>query len=115
MKTGETGEEQSEEHANVFFKIKETVTNNSSCPAKQSNVHATVIFYSNSLNISEDFVPNFDDKRTGCCITTTHRLTLTFSPRSFLLKITRPPSRTTLLFSVSPIEDKIESPPFLHN
>jgi hypothetical protein len=28
----------------------------------------------------EDFAPNFGDKRTGCCITTTYHLTLPFSP-----------------------------------
>jgi hypothetical protein len=31
----------------------------------------------------EDFTPNFGDKRTGCCITTTHCLTLPFSPGKF--------------------------------
>jgi hypothetical protein len=34
----------------------------------------------------EDFALNFGDKRTGCCITTTHRLTLSFSPGNFLPK-----------------------------
>jgi hypothetical protein len=29
----------------------------------------------------EDFAPNFGDKRTGCCIMKTHRLTFPFSPR----------------------------------
>jgi hypothetical protein len=33
----------------------------------------------------EDFVPNFGDKRTGCCVKTTHRITLYF-PRGFLAK-----------------------------
>jgi hypothetical protein len=32
----------------------------------------------------EDFAPNFGDKRTGCCITTTHR----FSAGNILLKTT---------------------------
>jgi hypothetical protein len=31
----------------------------------------------------EDFAPNFGDKRTGCCITTMHRLTVPFSAQTF--------------------------------
>jgi hypothetical protein len=34
----------------------------------------------------EDFAPNFDDKRTGRCTTTAHRLTLTFSTGNFYQK-----------------------------
>jgi hypothetical protein len=34
----------------------------------------------------EDFATNFADRRTGCCITTTHRLTLHFSTLIFLTK-----------------------------
>jgi hypothetical protein len=34
----------------------------------------------------EDFAPNFSDKRTGCCITTMHHLTLPFFIREFLTK-----------------------------
>jgi hypothetical protein len=33
--------------------------------------------------LHEDFAPNFGDKRTGCCITTMHQLTLPFSPGNF--------------------------------
>jgi hypothetical protein len=32
--------------------------------------------------------PNFGDKRTGCCITTTHHLTLPFLRENFWLKTT---------------------------
>jgi hypothetical protein len=35
-----------------------------------------VMFYSDYVEMCEDFAPNLDDKRTGCCITTTHLLTL---------------------------------------
>jgi hypothetical protein len=35
------------------------------------------------MKILEDFAPNFGDKGTGCCITTTHSLTLTFTPGNF--------------------------------
>jgi hypothetical protein len=34
----------------------------------------------------EDVAQNFGDERTGCCITTTHLLTLTFSPGKCLTK-----------------------------
>jgi hypothetical protein len=30
-----------------------------------------------------DFIPNFTDKGTGCCITTTHHLTILSSPATF--------------------------------
>jgi hypothetical protein len=39
-----------------------------------------------TVKMCEDFAPNFDDKITGCCITTTHRLTLPFSPGNFVTK-----------------------------
>jgi hypothetical protein len=34
----------------------------------------------------EDFIPSFGNNRTGCRITTTHHLTLPFSPGNFLPK-----------------------------
>jgi hypothetical protein len=37
----------------------------------------------------EDFASIFGDKRTGCCTTTTHRLTLPFSSGNFRPKTTR--------------------------
>jgi hypothetical protein len=64
----------------------------------------------------EDFFSNFGDKRIGCCITTTHRLTFPFSTGTISDQkqddCCLPPS---LLFSVSTIEDKTERPPFWHN
>jgi hypothetical protein len=57
--------------------------NNSSWQAKQSTLHTAVTFYGDCLKMLEDFAPNFGDKRTGCCITTTHCLTLPFPPRNF--------------------------------
>jgi hypothetical protein len=39
--------------------------------------------YGDCMKVCEDFAPNFDDKRTGCCITAMHRLTLPFSPGNF--------------------------------
>jgi hypothetical protein len=35
------------------------------------------------VKMCEDFAPNFSYERTGCCITTTHRLTLPFSQGNF--------------------------------
>jgi hypothetical protein len=51
-------------------------TKNSSWQAKQSSPHTTVKFYGNCEKMCEDFAPNFRDKRTVCCITTTNRLAL---------------------------------------
>jgi hypothetical protein len=58
---------------------RELFTKNSSRQAEQSIPHTTVKFYGDCVKMYEDFAPNFDDKRTGCCITTTHLLTLPFS------------------------------------
>jgi hypothetical protein len=46
----------------------------------------------------KDFTPNFGDKRPDCFITTTHRLTLRFSPGNFLPKTTWLSSSTDLTF-----------------
>jgi hypothetical protein len=60
----------------------------------------------------EDLAPNFGDKITSTCITTTRLLTLPFSPGNFDQKQydCRPPP--TLFFSVSPIGDKTEDSHF---
>jgi hypothetical protein len=44
--------------------------------------------------------PNYVDKRTGCCSTTTHRLTIPFSPGNFRPKTTwlSSPSHSIFLF-----------------
>jgi hypothetical protein len=52
----------------------------------------------------EDFFPNFGDKTTGCCITTTHLLTFPFFTREFLTKN----DTTTLLFSISRFKIKLK-------
>jgi hypothetical protein len=41
-----------------------------------------------SVKMCEDFTPNFGNKRTGCCITSTHHLTLPFSPGNFFYQKT---------------------------
>jgi hypothetical protein len=45
---------------------------------KQSTWHTTVAFYGDCVKMCEDFAQNFGDERTGCCITITHRITLSF-------------------------------------
>jgi hypothetical protein len=45
---------------------------NSSLQAKQSFSHTTSTFYIDWVKMCEEFAPKFGDKRTGCCITTTH-------------------------------------------
>jgi hypothetical protein len=83
-KKGETDEEQSEEHAfSIFLTSRRLFTRNSAWQAKQSVLHITVMFYNNCVKMCEDFAQNFGDKRTGCCITTTHFLTLPVSPGNF--------------------------------
>jgi hypothetical protein len=67
---------------------------------KQSIPHTTVTFYGNCVKIREDFPSNFGDKRTGCCITTTHRLTLPFSPGNSSPKRTRLSSSAAILTKV---------------
>jgi hypothetical protein len=58
-------------------------TNNSSCHTKESISYTIVTFYGECVKICDDFEPNFSDKRTGCSVTTTHRLTIPISPKSF--------------------------------
>jgi hypothetical protein len=69
-------------------------------------------FHGDCVKICEDFAPNFGDKKTGFCITTTYRLTIPFSKGNFFRKnnLTLIP-QPTLLFSVSLIEDKTKKPP----
>jgi hypothetical protein len=67
----------------IFFDTKEMFVKNSFWQAKQSLAHTTVAFYGDRVKICEEFAPNFGNKRTGCCIMTTHCLTLPFSPGNF--------------------------------
>jgi hypothetical protein len=97
----------------IFFDIKGIVLKeNSFWQSSQLITHITVTFYGDCVRMCEDFRQNFDDERTGYCITTMHRLTLTSPPSNFCRKQNnyRPPP--TLHFSGSPIEDKIERLPF---
>jgi hypothetical protein len=71
------------------------------CRRVNSAYHLTL--YCDCVNILEDFAPNSGDKRTGCCITTTHRLTFPFHLGIFHHKQhdSRPP--TTLLAWLGPL------------
>jgi hypothetical protein len=38
----------------------------------------------------EDFTPNFGDRRTGCCVTTAHHLTLPFFTNNNMIVVPHP-------------------------
>jgi hypothetical protein len=68
----------------ILFGIKGIIQKkNSSRQVKESIAETTVTFCGDALKMCEDSAPNFGDKRIGCCMTTTHRLTLPFSPKNF--------------------------------
>jgi hypothetical protein len=65
----------------IFFDIKRIV-HKEIVPAGQTvNSAYYCDFYGVCVKVCEDFAPNFGNKRSGCCITITYRLTL---PSSFL-------------------------------
>jgi hypothetical protein len=79
-----------------------------SCQAKQSIPHTTVTFHGNCVKMCEDFVPNLGDKTTGCCITTTHQLTLHFSPGNSWTKTTQFSSPTHPIFLFPRLKVKLK-------
>jgi hypothetical protein len=87
---------------------------NSSWQAEQSIPHTIVTFYGDCMKMCEDFTLKFGNKRTACCITTTHHPTLTFSmgnlPKTKWLLC---PTQSTFLCFL--IEDKTERLTFWHN
>jgi hypothetical protein len=82
---------------------------NSSWQVKQPIPQTSVTFNGNCVKMCEYFAQNFGNKRTGCCITTTHCDVLPFSPGDFC-----PKSNTTVVphppyFSLFPrLEIKLE-------
>jgi hypothetical protein len=90
----------------IFFDVQ-----NSSWRDNKPIPQTTLMLYGDCVKMCEDFASNFgDDKRTGCCVTTTHRLTLftgEFLTNNNMTVVPHPP-----YFSVSPTEDKTERPPF---
>jgi hypothetical protein len=93
----------------IFFGIKGLFTKNSAFQAKQSILHTNVTFYGGCIKMCEDFTQHLGDKRTGYCITTTHHLTLPFSPKNFLRKATLQSSAShpTFLFHGLKIKLKV--------
>jgi hypothetical protein len=88
---------------------------NSSWQAKQSIPHTDLMFHSYCMKMWEDFALDFGVRRAGCCITTTHRLTLPLSVGNFWTKTTWLSSLTLPTFLFLLIEDKTERLPFWHN
>jgi hypothetical protein len=72
----------------------ELFTKNSFWQDKQSVPHTAVTFCGNCVKMCKHFSPNFENKRNGCCITTTHHLTLLLHEGFFLTKTTLLPSPT---------------------
>jgi hypothetical protein len=62
------------------------------------------MFYGDCMKVCEDVAPNFGNKRTGCCIMTTHHLTLSFLPGLDL---------APLAFLCFPVKIKLRGPKFV--
>jgi hypothetical protein len=97
---GIIGEEQSQEHAQEFIL------------AGSQFCILLLTFYGECEKMCKHFIPNFGDRRTGCCIMTTHHITLPFSPEISYQKQLHCHHQPTLLFSVSLIEDQTERMPY---
>jgi hypothetical protein len=83
-KKGEIIEEKKSRACSSFsLTSKRLFTKNSSRQARQLISLVTATSYGDCFKMCEDFNQNFGDKTTGCCITTTHCLTLSFSPGNF--------------------------------
>jgi hypothetical protein len=68
---------QSQEHAHFFYN-KGIVDKEFILVGKTALPHTLLTFYGDCVKMYKYFIPNLGDKRTGCCITTTHRFTLPF-------------------------------------
>jgi hypothetical protein len=69
-----------------FFGIKGIVYKDFILAGQTVNSASYCDFYSDEVKMYEHFAMNFDHKRTGCCTTTGHHLTLTFSSGNFFTK-----------------------------
>jgi hypothetical protein len=96
----------------ILFDIKGIVHKEFIMAVKKVNSASTMKFYGYCMKMFEDFALNFGNKRTDCCITTMNCLRLPFSPENFLTINNDCCSPPTVFFSVAPIEDKTERPPF---
>jgi hypothetical protein len=63
--------------------IRGLFTKNSPWLAKQSIPHTITTFCGDCVKMCEDFDPNFNENRTGCCIATAHRLHFHFHQGTF--------------------------------
>jgi hypothetical protein len=72
---GETGEEQSQEHDRHFLALRRLFTKNSSRQVKQS-IRILLWLLRRLCENGWRIYPEFWRQKTGCCLTTTHRLTL---------------------------------------
>jgi hypothetical protein len=63
----------------IFFDIKGTVHKESVLVGQTVNSTYYCDFYGDCVKMCGDFAQNLGDKRTGCCITITHCLTLPYS------------------------------------
>jgi hypothetical protein len=67
----------------IISDIKGIVPKGFDLASQTVNSAYNLTLYGNRLKMCELIAPMFGDKRIGCCITTTHRLTLPFSTEFF--------------------------------
>jgi hypothetical protein len=95
----------------IFFDIMGMVRKEFVLASQTINSPVTVTFHGDCMKMCEHFTPELWRQKIGCYTTTMNHLTLPVSPRNFFTKnmtvFSHPPS-----FSVSPIEEKTERPPF---
>jgi hypothetical protein len=108
---GETGEQPSQEHAHhISLTSGGLFTNNWFWHAEQSIPHSTDILWRLREN-----VPRLRPEQLAVAPRQRTVSLFLFSPRNFDQQQLGYRSRPTIRFSVSPIEDKTERPPFWHN
>jgi hypothetical protein len=93
--TGETGGEQSQEHAHNFFSHQGDCSQRIRSGRPNSQLCILLwCFMVTARKCAKTSHPNFGDEGTSWCITTMHHLTLPFSPGIFWPKTTRLSSPT---------------------